>query len=131
MSPGLLGARVRRNHDPRLLTGHGAFVDDLRLPGQLHMAVWRSPVAHALVGRVRLEPALGLPGVVDAFDVNAFGPSPPVFATVVSHESLKSCPQFPLAKDRVRLFRHVFDLNTRHGAILALQAPDRDHPTFG
>ena len=102
MSPGLLGARVRRNHDPRLLTGHGAFVDDLRLPGQLHMAVWRSPVAHALVGRVRLEPALGLPGVVDAFDVNAFGPSPPVFATVVSHESLKSCPQFPLAKDRVR-----------------------------
>ena len=102
MSPRLFGARVRRNHDPRLLTGHGAYVDDLALPGLVHMAVWRSPLAHAALRRVDLQRARELPGVVDAFDLSAFGPSPPVFPTVVSHESLKPCPQFPLARDRVR-----------------------------
>ena len=102
MSPRLLGARVRRNHDPRLLTGHGAYIDDLSLPGLLHMAVWRSPLAHGLVRGIQLERVRALAGVVDAFDSTAFGPSPPVFATVVSHESLKPCPQFPLARDRVR-----------------------------
>src|SRR5918911_3990796 len=49
VSPGLIGARVRRADDPRLLTGHGAYVDDIALPGMLHMAVWRSPIAHGLV----------------------------------------------------------------------------------
>ena len=102
MSPRVLGARVRRNHDPRLLTGQGAYIDDLVLPGLVHMAVWRSPLAHANLRRVDLRSALALPGVVDAFDVSAFGASPPVFPTVVSHESLKPCPQFPLARDRVR-----------------------------
>jgi aerobic carbon-monoxide dehydrogenase large subunit len=102
VSPRLLGARVRRNHDPRLLTGHGAYIDDLALPGLLHMAVWRSPLAHAELRHVDVQPALDLPGVLDAFDVGAFGPSPPVFPTVVSHPSLKPCPQLPLARDRVR-----------------------------
>jgi aerobic carbon-monoxide dehydrogenase large subunit len=102
VSPRVLGARVRRNHDPRLLTGHGAYIDDLALPGLVHMAVWRSPLAHATLRRVDLRSAAALPGVVDAFDVSAFGASPPVFPTVVSHESLEPCPQFPLARDRVR-----------------------------
>ncbi len=98
----LLGARVRRGGDPRLLTGHGAYVDDLTLAGMLHMAVWRSPLAHARVQRVALDRALAQPGVVDAFDLGAFGSSPPVFPTVVSHPSLKDCPQHPLAGDHVR-----------------------------
>jgi carbon-monoxide dehydrogenase large subunit len=66
------------------------------------MAVWRSPLAHADLRRVELQRARDLPGVLDAFDVSAFGPAPPVFPTVVSHASLKACPQHPLARDRVR-----------------------------
>ena len=50
--PGLFGARVRRTEDPRLLIGRGAYVDDLKLPGLLHMAVWRSPLAHAGIATV-------------------------------------------------------------------------------
>src|SRR5438045_4156474 len=72
VSPRLLGARARRSHDPRLLRGTGAYVDDLQLPGMLHMAVWRSPQAHARLTAVDLEPALALDGVVDAFDISAF-----------------------------------------------------------
>jgi len=102
VSPGSFGARARRSSDPRLLTGRGAYVDDLTLPGLLHMTVWRSPIAHATVGAIDLRRALALPGVVDAFDLSAFGPSPPSFPALLTHESLKLCPQYPLARDRVR-----------------------------
>jgi carbon-monoxide dehydrogenase large subunit len=98
----VIGARVRRGNDPRLLTGRGAYVDDLQLAGVLHMAVWRTPVAHARIQSIDLSRALELPGVIDAFDLSAFGTTPPVFPTVVSDPSLKECPQYPLAKDRVR-----------------------------
>jgi carbon-monoxide dehydrogenase large subunit len=98
----LFGARVRRVEDPRLLLGQGAYVDDLNPPGLVHMAVWRSQLAHAAVRRVSLERARALPGVVDAFDLRALGPSPLSFPVVVSDPCLKACPQFALARDRVR-----------------------------
>lgn len=102
MSPGLFGARVRRTEDPRLLIGRGAYVDDLKPPGLLHMAVWRSLLAHATLGRINFDRARALPGVVDAFDLSAFGPAPPTFPVVISDPCLKACPQYPLARDRVR-----------------------------
>ena len=102
MSRRLLGARARRSQDPRLLTGAGAYVDDLQFPGMLHMAVWRSPLAHARVVGVDLSAALTLDGVVDAFDIHAFGAAPPTFPVIIGHESLRPCPQFPLARERVR-----------------------------
>jgi hypothetical protein len=43
------GKPVRRNEDARLLTGRALFVDDVRLPGMLHVAFVRSPVAHARI----------------------------------------------------------------------------------
>jgi carbon-monoxide dehydrogenase large subunit len=98
----LFGARVRRVEDPRLLLGQGAYVDDLNPPGLVHMAVWRSQLAHAAVTRVSLERARAFPGVVDAFDIRAFGPAPVSFPVVVSDPCLKACPQFALARDRVR-----------------------------
>ena len=84
------------------MIGRGAYVDDLKLPGLLHMAVWRSPLAHAAVRRINLEPVRALPGVVDAFDASAFGPSPPSFPVLLTHACLKACPQYALATDRVR-----------------------------
>jgi carbon-monoxide dehydrogenase large subunit len=98
----LLGARSRRSHDPRLLRGQGAYVDDLRLPGVLHMAVWRSPLAHAELRSVDLSRAAALSGVVDVFDLSAFGPRPPTFPVLIGHDNLKACPQYPLARERVR-----------------------------
>jgi carbon-monoxide dehydrogenase large subunit len=43
----LVGARVRRINDPRLLRGDGRYVDDVHLAGMVHATVLRSPVAHA------------------------------------------------------------------------------------
>ena len=43
------GMRVSRVEDARLLTGHGTYVDDVRLPGMLHACFVRSPFARASV----------------------------------------------------------------------------------
>ena len=45
----LFGASVKRREDPRLITGHGAFTDDVKLPGMAYMAILRSPYGHARI----------------------------------------------------------------------------------
>jgi carbon-monoxide dehydrogenase large subunit len=58
------GARVKRVEDRRILTGHGRYVDDVVLPGMLHVAFVRSPFAHARITSVDVEAARQAPGVV-------------------------------------------------------------------
>lgn len=58
-----VGRSLKRFEDPRLVTGRGSFVDDLRLPGMLHAVVLRSPHAHARVLSLDAAPARALPGV--------------------------------------------------------------------
>ncbi len=62
------GASVRRVEDERLLTGRGTFVADVQLPGMLHAAFCRSPLAHARIVAVNTEAARRAPGVVAVFD---------------------------------------------------------------
>jgi aerobic carbon-monoxide dehydrogenase large subunit len=58
------GASIKRSEDPRILTGAGRYVDDIKLPGMLHAAFVRSPMAHARVLSVDASAARALPGVV-------------------------------------------------------------------
>jgi carbon-monoxide dehydrogenase large subunit len=62
-----VGASIKRREDPRLVTGHGQYVDDVRLPGTLYLAFVRSPHAHARVGRIDTAAALQQPGVAAVF----------------------------------------------------------------
>ena len=64
LSPKLVGARVQRTEDLRLLTGHGSYVDDYRPPGLLHAAFVRSPYAHARITQLDVSAALRLDGVI-------------------------------------------------------------------
>ena len=59
-----LGQSLKRAEDPRLITGQGSFVDDINLPGMLHVAVLRSPHAHARVKSIDTAAASSAPGVV-------------------------------------------------------------------
>ena len=61
------GASIKRSEDPRILTGAGRYVDDIKLPGMLHAAFVRSPVAHARVLAVDVSAARALPGVIAVF----------------------------------------------------------------
>lgn len=63
MSSRLLGASLRRLHGDRFLTGRGAYLDDLEVPGVLHAAIVRSPHAHARVVGVDATRALADPDV--------------------------------------------------------------------
>jgi len=58
------GASIKRSEDPRILTGRGRYVDDIKLPGMLHAAFVRSPLAHGRVLAVDVSAAQALPGVV-------------------------------------------------------------------
>ena len=60
----LVGASLKRKEDARLVVGGGRYVDDLVLPGTLHLGLVRSPHAHARVLAVDRAPASRLDGVV-------------------------------------------------------------------
>jgi|CXWL01.1.fsa_nt_gi carbon-monoxide dehydrogenase large subunit len=103
----LVGRRVPRNEDARLLTGRALFVDDLDLPGMVHAAFLRSPHAHARIVRVdtsRAREREGVIGVYTAADLGDYwrpGPllvPPPPVADLEFHART----QVPLAKDKVR-----------------------------
>ncbi len=60
----LIGAEIKRKEDPRLITGSGSYVGDLKLPGMQHVALLRSPYAHATIKSIDTTTALNMPGVV-------------------------------------------------------------------
>ena len=60
----MIGRRLPRLEDERLLTGKGRFSDDFNLAGQCHAQFVRSPYAHAAIGGIDTTAALQLPGVV-------------------------------------------------------------------
>ncbi len=94
MSERLFGASVRRREDARLVTGRGRYVADVDLPGMLHVAVYRSPHAHARIVRIEAAATRGRPGVVHVLvpaDVKALRRLP----LPVPHSSLiaPACPE--------------------------------------
>ena len=58
------GKPVLRKEDGRLLTGGGAYSDDLNVPGQAYACFVRSPHAHARIGRIDTAAALAVVGVI-------------------------------------------------------------------
>ena len=83
----ILGSRVLRVEDPRLLTDGGTYCADVRdgrLEGAVHATYVRSTVAHGRVVAVDVEAARALPGVVDVIA----GPDVAVGEKLVSHRDV-------------------------------------------
>jgi carbon-monoxide dehydrogenase large subunit len=64
MSTAILGERIKRKEDPRLIQGLGHYVDDFKFDGMLHMAFSRSIYAHARIKSVDVTAAKRMPGVM-------------------------------------------------------------------
>src|SRR3954463_4489993 len=62
-----VGQARRRKEDARLITGRTQWTDNLVLPGMLHLAVVRSPVAHAKIRAIDSEAARSAPNVLAVF----------------------------------------------------------------
>jgi carbon-monoxide dehydrogenase large subunit len=98
----MVGASVNRLEDPRLLRGEAAYVDDIRFPQLLHMAVLRSPHAHARLLSVDVSAVRGMAGVLDVFTAADLGHEPPGIPAFYAPDSFRPAPQYPLAIDTVR-----------------------------
>ncbi|HET9016997.1 MAG TPA: molybdopterin cofactor-binding domain-containing protein [Thermomicrobiaceae bacterium] len=106
-----VGARVRRKEDPRLIKGTGTYVDDVRIPGLLHLAFVRSPYPHARIGHIDVAHAAAMPGVVDVVTgaqladllhpTDAIGGEGEAEGTVGEPEQQRP-EKRPMATDRVR-----------------------------
>ncbi len=63
-----IGRRMSRPNAKALLRGQGKYVDDISLPGMLHVFFIRNPYGHALIGEINKEEALKMPGAVAVVD---------------------------------------------------------------
>jgi aerobic carbon-monoxide dehydrogenase large subunit len=99
---GYVGQAMRRREDPRFITGRGIYVDDIARPGTLHMAVVRSPEAHARVVSIDTSAALERADIVGVFtgeDLDIDGPLP--MAWVPPGVEVNTPEHWPLARGKV------------------------------
>ncbi|MFC4590526.1 xanthine dehydrogenase family protein molybdopterin-binding subunit [Sphaerisporangium corydalis] len=126
-----VGAARRRKEDARLVTGRTQWTDNIQLPGMLHVAFLRSPMAHARVTRVDVSAALRRPGIVAAFsgaDLAAEQGSLPCAWPVNDGMVIPEHP--PMAVDMVRYVGEAVACvvsTDRYKAIDALEAIEVDY----
>jgi carbon-monoxide dehydrogenase large subunit len=100
----MIGARIQRREDPRLVTGHGTYVDDITRPHMVHMRVVRSPHAHAAITGIDVSAARSAPGVVGVYTAADIKPlvGAPIPVTNSFVPDKKQVPdQFPIAEGEV------------------------------
>src|SRR5688572_18365350 len=101
MSTKLFGAPIPRRADDRLLRGEGRYLDDLVLPGMLHVAILRSSHPAAVLKSIDLSKASAVPGVVDAVCHADMGLAGQPFPQLLPHDGLNSATWSALAPGRV------------------------------
>ena len=108
MTESTISKSYKRNEDPRLLTGNGNYIDDINLPGMLHVAIKRSDYAHARIKKIDTEEAKKMPGVVAVYTAEDLGdywrpgplqvPPPTVIKGSIFHARPLEC----IAKNKIR-----------------------------
>jgi carbon-monoxide dehydrogenase large subunit len=107
MATRFFGERIKRNEDPRLLTGRALFVDDVHLPNMAHAAFVRSPHAHARIKSIDTSWAMQQEGVIAVYAAGDLGEywrkgplnvSPPPIDGLIFQERTHPI----LARDKVR-----------------------------
>src|ERR1044072_712455 len=94
---GRIGESIKRKEDGRFLRGKGNYLDDIELPGMLHMAILRSPHAHARIKSVDTAEASKMPGVIAVVTGELMAQQ-----TLAGMPTLSHAPQAVLATDKVR-----------------------------
>lgn len=129
----MVGARVRRKEDPRLITGTSTYVDDVQLPGTLHAVVVRSPYPHGVITGYDTEAARQMPGVVEIVTGDDLERMFKVIGTETKGETTQEQDEvddipvpdiFPLARGKVRFVGEpvaVVVAETRAGAVDAAE----------
>ena len=121
--PKFIGQRIKRREDPRLITGTGLYVDDVRLPGMLTAVILRSPYAHAKINSINLDAARKVPGVVAVFSGDDFKDK---IGTVPCVAPAENVPYHPvLAQGKVRFVGEGVAVAVAPNAYIAQDALDQ------
>ncbi len=130
MATRYFGQPIKRNEDPRLLTGRALFTDDVHLSGMLHVAFLRSDLAHARIKSVDTAAARTMPGVVAVYTAADLGdywkpgpllvPPPPVAELTFNPRT-----QVPLVKDKVRHAGEAIAMVVAESRYIAEDAADQ------
>ena len=125
-----VGRSLRRREDIKFLTGNGRYVDDIKLPGMLCLAILRSPHAHALITGVDLSAARAAAGVRFALagadlsgKIGNIKPNWVIPGTVVPHRPI-------MAVDRVRFVGECVALTVAETRDAAYDALERIEVTY-
>jgi len=119
----LVGKRIRRREDPRLITGTATYVDDIQMPGMHHACIVRSPHGAAKIKSIDTKAAAALPGVVAVFvgkDTEKVGPVP----CGASLPGLRVPHHHVLAMDRVYFVGHPVAVVVATDRYIARDAAD-------
>jgi aerobic carbon-monoxide dehydrogenase large subunit len=100
--PKIVGARIKRTEDPRLLTGLGGYVDDREVAGLLHVAFRRSDHAHARIRAIDTADARAAPGVAAVFTAADLDPCVKPLRATSRMKGYYATPIRALARDKVR-----------------------------
>ncbi len=120
----LVGKRIKRREDPRLITGTATYVDDIQMPGMHHACIVRSPHGAAKINSINVAPASELPGVVAVYtgrDTEGVGPVP----CGASLPGLRVPHHHILATDRVYFVGHPVAVVVATDRYIARDAADR------
>lgn len=102
MSTKLLGERIKRKEDPRLIQGRAHYVDDLKLDGMLYMSFVRSVYAYARIKSIDAAAAKSLPGVLEVITGADIKDQLGLIPCAAGMEGLKIPKHYCLAVDTVR-----------------------------
>ncbi|HET7420459.1 MAG TPA: aerobic carbon-monoxide dehydrogenase large subunit [Candidatus Dormibacteraeota bacterium] len=94
---GRIGEPIKRKEDARFIRGKGNYLDDIELPGMLHMAILRSPHAHARIKSVDTAAASAMPGVIAVVTGELMAQHKLAWMPTLSYDT-----QAVLATDKVR-----------------------------
>lgn len=97
----LIGAKIKRREDPRLIRGLGQYVDDVNLPNTLHVAILRSPYAHAKIRSLEAGAARQHPGVVAVVTGSEIKDQIGTLPVSGGNETLRVPKHYVLAVDKV------------------------------
>ena len=65
-----IGNARKRREDKHLITGRTTWVDNMTVPGMVHLAILRSPMAHATITSIDTTEAKGRPGVIAVYTLS-------------------------------------------------------------
>ena len=119
-----IGRALPRFEDERFLTGAAKYVDDLQLPGMLHAAFARSPVAHAQIRAINTEAARAVPGVRLVLTAAEIADEVGAFPINHAEADVAEIPHPVLASERVRYAGEPFAVVVAESAAAAVDAAE-------